>query len=152
MVKRLWPIVATLVALTGVGCGPIVGGVQIVNADIAVNAAKNAGGEKYAQYEYTMAREYLKKAREENAYSDFHGARIYAEKAIKYAELAESRAGEFSGAGVKPVLPAASGVKPVDATDSAGQPVVPPSLDELSGESTTGTDGGEAAPEKDSTP
>lgn len=98
-IAGLLAIVATL------GCGPIVSGVQIVNANIAVSAAETAGAKKYALYEYTAAREYLQKAREENAYSDFWAARTYADMALDYATKARKRAETVAGAEQAPVLP-----------------------------------------------
>ena len=60
-----------LTLLTAAACGPIVGGVDIVNANIALSSAETAGAKRSAVYEYTAAKEYLQKAREEYAYSDF---------------------------------------------------------------------------------
>jgi len=86
-----------------VGCGPIVSGVEIVNANIALSSAETAGAKKTAIYEYVSAREYLQKAREENGYSDFWAARIYAEKALDYATKARKRA-ESSAQTEQPVV------------------------------------------------
>ncbi len=74
------------------GCGPVVSGVEIVNANVALSAAETAGAKRTAIYEYTAAREYLQKAREENGYSDFWASRIYAEKALDYALKARKKA------------------------------------------------------------
>ena len=63
---------AALLATTG--CGPIVSGVRILKADIALSEAQTAGAEESAVYEYTAAQIYLDKAREEHGYSDFWGA------------------------------------------------------------------------------
>lgn len=138
VVRQLWIFV---IGLTG--CAPVVGSVQLVNADIAVDAAESAGAPKYAVYEFTMAREYLKKAREESGYSDFAAARVYAEKAIKYAETARERALEATAAGTPGVLlpdsdspapelePDVQGGPPREVSpDDPGQPEVPPTLDE----------------------
>lgn len=88
------------------GCGPIVSGVQIVNANIALSAAETAGAKRTAVYEYTAAREYLQKAREENAYSDFWASRIYADKALDYAVKARERAEAAAGLDQPAILPA----------------------------------------------
>lgn len=98
---RVTGLVALLVTI---GCGPIVSGVQMVNVNIALSAAETAGAKKYALYEYTAAREYLQKAREENAYSDFWAARIYADKALEYAAKARKRAESASSAEQVPVM------------------------------------------------
>lgn len=99
--------VITLLSLLiiGVGCGPIVSGVQIVNASIELRAAKTAGAGTHAQYEYIAAQEYLQKAREENAYSDFWAARKYADKALDYAMRARKKAEALSAADRPVALP-----------------------------------------------
>ena len=78
--------------LTTTGCGPIVSGVRILKADIALSEAQTAGAQESAVYEYTAAQIYLDKAREEHGYSDFWGARVYATKALKLARKAKKRA------------------------------------------------------------
>ena len=98
--------ILTIALLIGAaGCGPVVSGVQIINANIAVSAAKTAGAKSTAIYEYTAAREYLQKAREENGYSDFAAARIYADKALDYAVKARKKAEASSKAEQPVVLP-----------------------------------------------
>lgn len=134
---------ASAVIFVALGCAPIVGTVQLVNADIAVNAAESAGAPTYAIYEFTMAREYLKKAREESGYSDFAAARVYAEKALKYAETARSRALEVSATGSPNVIlpedvtaspelePDVQGGPPREVSpNDPGQPRIPPRLEE----------------------
>jgi len=74
------------------GCGPIVSGVQIIKANIALGAAETAGAKKDATYEYVAAEEYLKKAREEDSYADFSASRIYADKALDFALQARRKA------------------------------------------------------------
>ncbi|MFC1611150.1 DUF4398 domain-containing protein [Myxococcota bacterium] len=91
-----------VVGLT-IGCGPVVSGVQIVNVNIALSAAETAGAKRSAVYEYTAAREYLQKAREEHAYSDFWASRIYADKALDYAVRARKKA-EASAQAAQPVV------------------------------------------------
>ncbi len=134
---------APAVIAVSLGCAPIVGSVELVNADIAVNAAESAGAPKYAVYEFTMAKEYLKKAREESGYSDFAAARVYAEKALKYAETARARALELSQTGSPNVIlpedvratpelePDVRGGPPREvSSDDPGQPAIPPTLEE----------------------
>jgi len=95
-----------LAALSGAAaCGPIVGGVDIVNANIALSAAETAGAKKSALYEYTAAREYLQKAREEYGYSDFWASRVYAEKAEGYAISARKKAETTAASDQPMVLP-----------------------------------------------
>ena len=100
--RYLFAILFSASALAG--CGPIVSGVQIVNANIALSAAATAGAKRAAVYEYTAAREYLQKAREENAYSDFWAARIYADKALDYAVRARKKAESTSGEAEAPLI------------------------------------------------
>ena len=88
-----------------VACGPIVGGVDLVNANIALASASTAGAKRSAVYEYTAAQEYLQKAREEYSYSDFWAARVYAEKAESYALAARKKAEATSTADAPVVLP-----------------------------------------------
>jgi hypothetical protein len=95
-----------LSALCGAAaCGPIVGGVDIVNANIALSSAETAGAKRSAVYEYTAAREYLQKAREEYGYSDFWAARMYAEKAEGYAVQARKKAEALATSDQSVVLP-----------------------------------------------
>ena len=82
---------ATLLFLSA--CGPVVSGVDIVNANIALSAAKTAGAEKYSLYEYEAAKSYLKKAREEYGYSEYRAAKSFAAKAVMYAEEARKKSG-----------------------------------------------------------
>ena len=87
------------------GCGPVVSGVQLINVNIALSAAETAGAKRAAVYEYTAAKEYLQKAREEHAYSDFWASRIYADKALDYAKRARAKAEATAGTDQPLVLP-----------------------------------------------
>jgi hypothetical protein len=117
-----------MVLLVGVtGCGPIVSGVQIVNANIALSAAATAGAQRTAVYEYTAAKEYLQKAREEHAYSDFWASRIYADKALDYAEQAKKKA-TASGRAPSPAVlaeppPPEAATAPVEETPPETVPI-----------------------------
>lgn len=104
MRRAAWMFIAVALCWLS-GCGPIVSGVQIIRADIELSAAKSADAPKHALYEYTAASEYLKKAREENAYSDFYKSRLYADKALHYAEKARQRAEAAAQAEQPVVLP-----------------------------------------------
>lgn len=98
-----------LVVLTlagALGCGPIVSGVQIINANVEISAAETAGAKQHSLYEYTAAVEYLQKAREEAGYSDFAAARDYADKAYDFAERARKKAETASKLDQPAVLPA----------------------------------------------
>ena len=74
------------------GCGPVVSGMRILKADVEISEAVTAGARDHAVYEYTAAIEYLKKAREEHAYSDFLAAELFAAKALDFAYKARRKA------------------------------------------------------------
>jgi len=74
------------------GCGPVVSGMRILKADVEISEAVTAGAREHAVYEYTAAIEYLNKAREEHAYSDFLGAELFAAKALDFAYKARRKA------------------------------------------------------------
>ncbi len=91
---------ALILFVVGVAnCGPATSGVQIIKANIALSAAKTAGADRHAIFEYTAAKEYLRKSREEHGYSDFAASREYADKALNFAIEARKRA---SAAGSEP--------------------------------------------------
>ncbi|MBN1962732.1 MAG: DUF4398 domain-containing protein [Deltaproteobacteria bacterium] len=77
-------------------CGPVVSSVHIRDASNALNAAEKAGAKKDATYEYTMALQYLEKAREEAGYSDFVSSRQFADQALKFAIDAKKQAQQVS--------------------------------------------------------
>lgn len=74
------------------GCGPITSTTAIAKATVAVEAAGGASADKYAVYEYMSAREYLRKAKEEEGYSDFQAAVDLAKMAREFAEKARELA------------------------------------------------------------
>jgi hypothetical protein len=81
-----------LLALALSSCGPIQSTAYLLDADVQIQAAKTAGADKYAPYEWTAANLYLRKAREEVGYADFEVAVDFAQKASKYANDARERA------------------------------------------------------------
>ncbi len=98
MATRLFRILslATLIAL---GCGPIEYVNQVTRrASTKVEEARAAKADKLAPYEYTLAVEYLTKAREEASFADYQAAnrfgRLAAAAASKAAELAAARAAD----------------------------------------------------------
>ncbi len=84
------------------------------NAERALTAAEKAGASRYAPYEYAAASEYLHKAKEEDSYADFEGARIFAKRALDYADRAETRAvnGRVEVSKERPLEPPGSVVEP----------------------------------------
>lgn len=86
---RLLALLVAFGALTA--CGPIQSTAFLLDADVALEAARTAGAEKYAPYEFTSARLYLLKAREEVGYSDFQVAVDFAKKASQFANEAKEK-------------------------------------------------------------
>ena len=76
---------------TVLGCGPVQSTAYLLDADVQIQAARTAGAERYAPYEWTSANLYLRKAREEVGYSDFQAGVDFAEKASKYANEAREK-------------------------------------------------------------
>lgn len=87
--KRLFPL---LLALAGASCGPLRSTAFLLDADVALEAARTAGAEELAPYEFTAAHLYLQKAREEVGYSDYEVALDFAKKASKFANEARDKA------------------------------------------------------------
>lgn len=73
------------------GCGPIRSTAFIIDAEVQIQAAKTAGAEKLAPYEWTAANLYIYKAREEVGTSDYGVAVDFAEKASRYANEARDK-------------------------------------------------------------
>lgn len=84
-------IVALLGVLGTTGCGPLISSYLIVSAQAEVDGARAAEAEKYALYEFTAAREYLHKSKEEQGYADFGPSIDFAAKAKDLAERATAR-------------------------------------------------------------
>jgi hypothetical protein len=87
---RLLPILLLLGA--GAACGPIRSTAFLLDAEVALQAARTAGAETSAPYEYTSAQLYFFKAREEVGYSDYQVAVEFATKASKFANEARDKA------------------------------------------------------------
>jgi hypothetical protein len=81
-----WLLIAVLLA---VGCGPITYINDVTRkASNDVEAARAAQADQYAPYFYTLAVEYLRKAREEAAHADFESASRLGRMASKAARRA----------------------------------------------------------------
>ena len=98
MVGRLthWMMAATLVLCA---CGPVTYINEVTRkANAEVEAARVARADRYAPYHFTLAVEYLHKAREEAAHSDFQAANRLGKRAAAAArraiEIALSKAGK----------------------------------------------------------
>lgn len=93
MISRLLLLVFTAgFAVVGLGCGPIQSTSYLIDAQVALEAARTAQANKLAPYEWTAANLYLHKAREEVGYSEFESAVTYAAKASKFANAARDQA------------------------------------------------------------
>lgn len=107
MIVRLLVVLAGASALTS--CGPIQSTSYLIDAQVALEAARTAQANKLAPYEWTAANLYLHKAREEVGYSEFEQAVTYAAKASKFANSARDvamkavRKDEPNAAGANPV-------------------------------------------------
>ncbi|MEZ4471279.1 MAG: DUF4398 domain-containing protein [bacterium] len=74
------------------GCGPVIATQAINDATVALEGARGANAEALAVYEFVSAETYLRKAREEEGYSDFQAAVDLARKARFLADEARRRA------------------------------------------------------------
>ncbi|OJH41031.1 DUF4398 domain-containing protein [Cystobacter ferrugineus] len=88
--KRLLVLLAVAGALSG--CGPIKSTSHLLDAEVQIQAARTAGAETLAPYEWTAANLYIHKAREEVSYSDYQSGVDFAEKAARYAAEAREKA------------------------------------------------------------
>jgi hypothetical protein len=83
---------ALLALAAGVGCGPIQSTPALIDADVAVEAARSAGAATTAPYEFTSAEQYLRKAREEAGYAQYQATTDFAIKARDLARDAREKA------------------------------------------------------------
>ena len=85
---------AILVAVAGAlsGCGPVRTTANILDAEVQIQAARTAGAEEKATYEWTAANLYIEKAREEVGYSDYQAGVTFAQKASACADAARLKA------------------------------------------------------------
>lgn len=98
-------------------CGPVSTTLVLQDAETALEGARGAGADHFAAFEFVSAEEYLRKAREEEGYSDFQVAITLATQARKFAEAAHERALKNPSRGTLP--PAAV----EDAPDGPDAPV-----------------------------
>jgi hypothetical protein len=104
--KKLTVLVAVSGAL--VACGPVKSTANILDAEVQIQAARTAGADKYAPFEWTAANLYLAKAREEVGYSDYQAGVDFAVKASRFANEAREKAMTVAGsaeAGGRPQNP-----------------------------------------------
>jgi hypothetical protein len=85
-------LAASLVLGALLACGPVQSTAFLIDADAQLEAARAAGAEKRAPYEWTAANLYLHKAREEVGKSEYDYAMQFAGKASAYASRARAAA------------------------------------------------------------
>lgn len=75
-------LLLALLALSALaGCGPIQSTASLIDADVAIEAARTAGAQQSSPYEFTGAEAYLQKAREVSGYAQYEAATRFAGKA-----------------------------------------------------------------------
>lgn len=93
MTPRTPRLVAALLLLCGAaalgGCGPLRSTAFILDAEVQIEAARTAGAEKYAPYQFTLAQLYIRKAREVVGFSDYEVGVGFAERASEQARKAK---------------------------------------------------------------
>jgi hypothetical protein len=73
-------------------CGPIQSTSALIDADVAVEAARAAGAQTAAVYEYTSAEVYLHKARETQGRSQYEASVRFAKRVLELAAAAKKQA------------------------------------------------------------
>lgn len=103
---RLLPaVLGAALAVGAVGCGPTQSTAYLIDAETMLEAARTAQADKLAPYEWTSARLYIEKSKEEVGYSDFEQAVDYAKKAVDFATRARDNALKASRKGEPPPPP-----------------------------------------------
>lgn len=74
--------------LLGSGCAAARSSYFLINATRELEKAREAGAEKTAPYEWTLASEYYVKACEENSYNEFGDADALAKLSMEWSEKA----------------------------------------------------------------
>jgi hypothetical protein len=111
------PALAVGLALLVVGCGPIEYVSQVTRrASSDVAAARAVRADRYAPYWFTLAVEYLHKARAEAAHADYQAATRFGRRASEAARRARQVALEVASdpAAASDIAPAEGGLAPLD--------------------------------------
>ena len=88
------------------GCGPIEYVNQVTRkASTQVSSAKAAEADRYSPYYYTLAQEYLHKAREEAAAADFQAANRFGKRSEQAAAAAREEAVANAGKPIEQFYP-----------------------------------------------
>jgi hypothetical protein len=96
-------------------CGPISTTIALRDAEAAIEVARSADAARYAAFELASADAYLRKAREEEGYSDFQTAIDLAQRALVFADKARERALKNPARGGGPGVPPPGKDEPDDA-------------------------------------
>jgi hypothetical protein len=86
--KWLVGVIAGVCLVTSTGCGGTIYAITASSASSKLETAQALGAERYAPYEYYLAREHLQKAAEEAASADYGDAINFADVASDNAEKA----------------------------------------------------------------
>jgi hypothetical protein len=87
---RLLVVLPMLASL--VGCGPIQSTASLIDAEVALEAARAAGAKNAAPFEYTGAEAYLHKSREVSGRARYEESATFAARAIALAKDAREKA------------------------------------------------------------
>lgn len=88
-----WGAIGLIALVSTTACGPVLYVNQVTRkASTQVAAARSAEADKYSPYWYTLAVEYLHKAREEVAHADFQAANRFGRKSEAAARKARKEA------------------------------------------------------------
>lgn len=85
-------VLASLALATLAACGPITTTSALIDADVAVDAARTSGAAQNSPYEFAGAEAYLHKARECSGRGQYEAAARFAEKATTLAKEARKNA------------------------------------------------------------
>lgn len=86
-------LLVALVALAALGgCGPIQSTASLIDAEVALEAARAAGAQDNATYEYTAAEAYLHKARDVSGRARYEESATFAGRARDLAREAREKA------------------------------------------------------------
>lgn len=101
-------IALTLCSAVGLACGPVNTTGVMNDAQVAVQRAHAAEGEKFAVYETVSADLYLEKAKEEQGHAHYDTAAELAQHATELADSATERSKQQRGTFVPPSMPRAT--------------------------------------------
>ncbi len=94
-------LLALLAFSTLAGCGPIQSTAALIDADVAIEAARAAGAPQSSTYEFTAAEAYLAKAREVSGLAQYEAAARFAGKARDLGNEARKNAIATSNKGTQ---------------------------------------------------